>query len=75
MANDTQNLLLADAEKAAAMLCLSKRYFLSLAASGKLGPESILLGRRRLWSVEELSEWVRQGCPVKRDYRNGGNGG
>ena len=55
--------LLADSETAAKLLGISKRHFLSMEKDGKIGPLPVVyFGRRILWSVAELKEWVQQGC-------------
>lgn len=50
-------MLLIDADEAARRLSLSKRYWLSLVATGK-APQGLLLGRRRLWTPEQLRAFV-----------------
>jgi hypothetical protein len=34
-----------------------------LLAAGKIGPESLRLGRKRLWRAEEIRAWIQAGCP------------
>ena len=53
--------LLIDAAEAARRLSLSKRYWLSLVATGR-APAGLLLGRRRLWRVDQLTAWVSSNC-------------
>ncbi|MEX2671909.1 MAG: hypothetical protein WD294_07355 [Phycisphaeraceae bacterium] len=60
--------VLLGAESAASMLSLSRRYFLTADASGRIGPRSIKIGRRRLWSVDELRTWAAAGCPHRREW-------
>ncbi len=55
--------LLVDARQAARLCGLGRTSFLAADRTGELGPRSIRLGRRRLWSVSELASWVRRGCP------------
>jgi len=62
-------LLLASAEHVAAMLAVSVRLIRQMDASGRLGPMPILLGRRKLWSVAELAQWVRAGCPPRQQWQ------
>ena len=50
-------------DTAAAALCgMSRSHWHTLAAAGKL-PESIRLGRKRLWRRREIEEWIAAGCP------------
>ena len=56
--------LIAPAE-AASMLGIGKSLFYQMASSGELGPMPIQLSSKRLYRVEELQEWVRQGCPPR----------
>lgn len=66
--------LLVDATAAAEACDLCERTWRSLDAQG-LVPEPIKVGRRRLWSVEELGAWVRLGCPNRErfeQYRRSG---
>lgn len=71
MSNATQlEPVLLGAEDAAALLSISKRHFLSLDSSGRI-PASIKLGKRRLWSVETLKEWVRSDCPARDAVEQG----
>jgi predicted DNA-binding transcriptional regulator AlpA len=57
--------LLLDAAGAAKLVSVSTRHWLRLADRGK-APAGIHLGRRRLWSREEIETWIRNGCPVLR---------
>ncbi len=63
--NDPFTPLLVDASAAATLLGVGRSHFYALHSSGRLGPMPIALGRRKLWRVEELREWVRQGCPSR----------
>lgn len=54
--------LLISAAEAAMRLSVSKATLHKLVAVGAV-PKPIHLGRRALWRVEELEEWVRDGCP------------
>lgn len=47
---------------------LSKSFIEKLDASGQLGPMALRLGRRRLWSVDELGRWVSAGMPRREDW-------
>jgi len=57
--------LLVDAVGAAKLLSISPEYLWQLDRDGKI-PLPIKLGRRKLWSVEELKQWVDDGC-LRRD--------
>jgi hypothetical protein len=63
--------LLTDVRGAAAALCVSRSVFYSLDAQGAV-PEALSLGlgarRRRLWSVPELTAWVRAGAPPRHEW-------
>ena len=38
--------------------------------AGRVGPKPIRgpFGNRRLWSREQLEQWVRQGCPTREQW-------
>ena len=57
--------LLLDAKAAAALIGVSRSSFLRLDATGQIGPTSVRLGRRRLWSRDALADWIRAGCPPR----------
>lgn len=61
--------LLCSAEKAAAMLSVSRSKFYSMHATGEVGPVPIKFGTRKLWSVEELRAWVSAGCPAREKWQ------
>lgn len=66
--------LLVDAAAAAEACDLCERTWRSLDAQG-LVPEPLKIGRRRLWSVEDLRAWVRFGAPNRErfeQYRGSG---
>ncbi len=56
------SVLLIDAGDVARRLSISRSAFYKLVAT-RTAPQPIRLGRRTLWRVEELEEWVRDGCP------------
>ena len=58
------NELLIDAAEVGRRLSLSKRYWLSLVSSGR-APQGLLIGRRRLWRVDQLTAWVSDNCKPK----------
>jgi predicted DNA-binding transcriptional regulator AlpA len=55
--------LLVDCKMAARMIGVGVSTFYAMDRSGELGPQGLRLRRRRLWSREELTAWVRAGCP------------
>lgn len=59
---------LVNARDAAHILGISPTFLEQLDASGRLGPQALRLGRRRLWSVEELRSWVRAGLPQREEW-------
>lgn len=60
--------LLLSATDAARILGIGERHFHGLNSAGQLGPLPIQLGRRVLWSREELEQWVRCGCPTRQKW-------
>ena len=56
------NPLLVDAKEAARLLSISKSTLYSCLSAGML-PKPIRFGRSVRWSLEELRNWVRAGCP------------
>lgn len=61
--------LLLGAEDAATLLGIGRTLFLSMHSSGELGPLPRRLGRRTLWSREEIHEWVRAECPPRTKWQ------
>ena len=61
--------LLLSAKEAAKILGVSPAFFYSLHNSGKV-PLPRRLGRRRLWSVQELKDWIAAGCPGRAEWQN-----
>ena len=55
-------LLAVDAPTAAMMLGISPAHFYTRLAAGQV-PPGFHLGRRRLWSVQELRKWIDAGAP------------
>lgn len=53
------------AGEAAAMLGIGRTLFLQGDRTGEIGPVALRIGGRRLWSVEELAEWVRHSMPPR----------
>ena len=57
--NGTAPKLLLSALEAAVAIGVSERKFWEMVKEGEL-PKPIRVGRKSLWSVEELREWIRQ---------------
>lgn len=51
-----------EATRAAQLCGVSRATWYSLQKAGRL-PKPVRLGRRVLWRVEELHQWVAAGCP------------
>lgn len=63
-----QEPLLVDARRAAAMLGIGRTHFYAMLSSGGIGPMAHKLGRRSLFSVQELREWVNAGMPPRHKW-------
>lgn len=48
----------------AELLSISERQVEKMHATGQL-PSPIRFGRRRLWSVRELADWIHEGAPAR----------
>ncbi|MCC7171369.1 MAG: AlpA family phage regulatory protein [Planctomycetes bacterium] len=59
--------LAVDADALAEMLSISKAMVFKLDAAGRL-PRGLYLGRRRVWPVAEVAEWLRAGAPSRDDW-------
>jgi predicted DNA-binding transcriptional regulator AlpA len=55
-------ILLIGAKEVARRLSISGRTWSALVSTHH-APQPIRFGKRTLWRVEELEEWVRDGCP------------
>jgi len=66
--------LLADATVVAGLLSVSKRYFATMRNTGRMGPEPLAFGSRRLWCIDEVQRWVKSGCPGREEWQNNGKG-
>ena len=62
--------LLLSAKEAAKLLSIGRSHFYALDSSGRLGPISIKLGGRTLWNTNELTAWVRAGCPSREQWQS-----
>jgi len=60
--------LLVDAKHAATMLGIGRSHFYSMLSSGQIGPMAHKLGKRSLYSVNELREWVDAGMPSRQKW-------
>ncbi|MCR4414122.1 MAG: AlpA family phage regulatory protein [Thermoguttaceae bacterium] len=66
---DEEDRLLIDTKQAAQLLHVSTRTLFKMYKQ-KLMPEPIRLGGRFVrWSLEELREWVKHGCPPRREWQ------
>lgn len=60
--------ILIAAAGASRLLGISRSLFYAMHADGRLGPTAVSFGRRRLWRVSELCEWVQHSppCPPRQ---------
>ncbi|MFC1739613.1 helix-turn-helix domain-containing protein [Planctomycetota bacterium] len=65
---DSIERLLVSAEQAAAMLSIGRTHFYSMLSSGTIGPMAHKFGRRSLFSVQELRDWVSAGMPPRQRW-------
>lgn len=61
--------LLCSTNDAAAMLGVGKSKFYQMHSTGTLGPMPILLDTKKMWSVDELRQWVQAGCPIREKWQ------
>lgn|SRR5262245_26881494 len=61
--------LTVDALGLSRLLGVSLRTIRKLSASAKL-PRPIALGRRRLWSIQEIESWVAAGAPGRERWES-----
>jgi len=66
--------LLIGADEAARRLSVGRSLFYTMLSDGRLGPLPISFGKRKLWSVEELRQWIRADCPVREKWMRLRNG-
>jgi predicted DNA-binding transcriptional regulator AlpA len=71
--------LLVGAEEAAALCGICRSSFLAADKTGEIGPQSVRIGNRRLWVLDELKAWTLAGCPARSRWmeiwqRRGDNG-
>lgn len=67
MAVEACDKLLLSANEAAQLLGISRSALYALHSSGRV-PLPLKLGRRSLWSFEELRAWVSAGCPSREKW-------
>ncbi len=60
--------LLVGAKQAAIMLGVGRSHFYSMLSSGQIGPMAHKLGKRSLYSVNELRKWVDAGMPPRQKW-------
>ena len=53
--------------EAARLVGVSSRHWARLDARG-LAPAGVRLGRRRVWTLEELRAWLAAGCPSRDSW-------
>jgi predicted DNA-binding transcriptional regulator AlpA len=63
-----QTPLLIGAEEAARMLGICRSSFLAADKTGEIGPQSVRIGGRRLWVLDELKAWALAGCPARQRW-------
>ena len=56
------NALVVEAVQAARLCGVSRATWYSLRKAGRI-PRPVRIGRRVLWRIEELREWMAAGCP------------
>lgn len=61
----TVDAILLRPEQAAEACGMSRSQFDKLAASGRIGPRPVEIGRLRLWVRAELEAWAVAGCPSR----------
>ena len=67
MKSDVADRLLVDSTEAARLCGISRTMWWSLHSSGRV-PAPVRLGRRTLWSVDELRGWIAAGCPARERW-------
>lgn len=64
MALETDEALLITADELAVKLSMSTRTLWRLLSAGKL-PEPVRLGGSTRWRVDEVRQWINDGCPTQ----------
>lgn len=60
---------LVNASEAARLCGIGRTTWYSLQAAGRV-PAPIRLGRRVLWRIEELQDWIRAACPPLHQWKH-----
>ncbi len=66
--NPTPEPLLLGEDESSRMINVGKTLFRTLVADGRFAPKPIRLGRRKLWRLADIQEWVRLGCPRRQKF-------
>ena len=66
--SDGNERLLVGTKQASEMLSIGRSHFYSMLSSGQIGPTAHKLGKRSLFSVNELREWVNAGMPPRQKW-------
>lgn len=53
------------------LLGISQAAFFRLRAAGRIGPQSVKLGRSIRWDAEEVEAWIKAKCPPSRGWNWG----
>jgi len=53
---------------AARLLGIGKSLFYQMASTGRLGPMPVEFNSKKLWSVEEIQDWIRAQCPCRDEW-------
>ncbi|NLE61005.1 MAG: helix-turn-helix domain-containing protein [Planctomycetes bacterium] len=61
--------LLLDIGDTAAFLGFARRSLERYQSAGKIGPEPVRIGTRKMYRSAELAEWVGLGCPNRQSYQ------
>lgn len=62
------NELLVNSARAAEMLGMSRSFLYSQLSAGRIGPEPLSFGRKRLFRAADLQRWVAAGCPNREKW-------
>ena len=65
---DGSDPLLGTLPKVAVLTGIPLRTCERLASTGRIGPTPIRLGRRKLYRLAEVREWVALGCPGRAEW-------
>lgn len=65
--NELKPFLVSTAE-AAHLLSIGKTLLHQMCSDGRFGPEKIKLGKRTLFSVAEIQEWIKAGMPGRLQW-------